>query len=697
MKPAAGALLALLALVGGLAAGCARRPAETKVVVVGVDGADWEMIRPMAERGELPTFARLLREGGAAPARTFEPSLSPLLWTSIATGKNPDEHGILDFVTRDPQSGRLVPVTSTLRRVKAVWNVASEFGKRVAVVGWLATWPAEAVEGIVVTDRVAFHPFDPARTGQAATGLTHPPGLAETVERLMPAAASVPFDSVAPFLAVNREAYDAAPCDTYRPGQSIGNFRLARAAAEGYRRIALDLFRRGDWDLFLVYFEFIDAVSHLFVRYMPPAHRDLPPADAAAFGGAVAAAYRWQDRVLGEILSLCDERTVVLVVSDHGFLTGERRIAAPSEVLGGEAALWHRDEGIFLAAGAGVKPGATCPPVSILDVTPTVLWLLGLPVARDMAGQPLRDLFDERFVASHPLETTSTFETGAPRAPAGPVAGAEDEAIQERLRALGYLAADGVNEAVHRAILLRERGDFAGSAAEWERAKAMAPARTDVLVGLGFAYHRLGRADDARREWERAIATDPRCVDAHVNLGNLAYERGDLADAARRYEAALDADSLATEAYVNLAQVYLDQNRFEEAAEILSAAKAIAPGDARVRFRFGVALAEMGGVETALAEFKRALELDRGLAIPIGVWFGRLMERAGDLESAAAQYEKVIAAAPGSVEAHLRLARVLVRLGKRDRAGQVYVKVLSIDPENAEAKKGLEALAGAGR
>lgn len=693
-RAAAAALLAAAAVGAALLAACGRRGPDPRVLVVGVDGADWEMILPMAERGELPTFARLLREGARAPARTLEPPLSPLLWTSIATGKNPDEHGILDFVTVDPRSGRTVPVTSTLRRVKAVWNIATEMGKRVAVVGWLASWPAEEVDGVVVTDRVALHPFDPAGTGRASSGLTYPEGLAAEVARLVPDPSAVPFDSVAPFLAVPREVFEAGPFDAFRPGQLVGNFRRTLAAAEGYRGVARALCGREEWDLFLVYFEFLDATSHLFVRHMPPAFNALPPEEAAAFGGAVEAAYRWQDRVLGEILACRDERTIVLVVSDHGFLFGERRIGAPSEVIGGEAAAWHRDEGIFLVAGPGVRRGETLSPVSILDVTPTILWLLGLPVAEDMAGRPVLGAFEPEFRARRPVATRPTFETGE-RAAARAAEGEDDAAITERLRALGYLASEGVNAVVNRAILLRDRGDFAASAAEWEKAKAMAPTRADVAVGLGFARYRLGARDEARREWERALSLDPRCVEALIDLGNLAYEEGDLADARARYDAAIRADSLATDAYVNLAQTYLDEKRFRDAAEILAIATAIAPGDARARFRFAVALAELGGTERPLEEFGKALELDRGLAIPVGIWFARLYERGRDDESAAAQYEQVVAAAPRLVEPRLRLARVYARLGKRDRAGQQYVEVLRIEPENAEAKEGLDALARA--
>ncbi|MFN0150717.1 MAG: alkaline phosphatase family protein [bacterium] len=680
-----------LALLAVLSNGCGRRDGGAPVLVVGIDSADWEMIRPMVDRGELPTIAGLLRDGASAPCTSLEPALSPLLWTSIATGRTPDEHGILDFITRDPRTGKTVPVTSTLRRVNAIWNVASDAGKNVGAVGWLATWPAEEVNGVMVTDRLAFHPFDPAAMGGAEEGLTYPSEIAAEVQALMPTPESIPFDTLSRFLAIEREQFDAAPFDTYRPGQLIGNFRRTFAAAEGYRRVTDHLYGRGGWDLFLTYFEFLDATAHLFVRHMDPALASLPESERAAFRGVVEEAYRWQDRVLGEILARAPKETIVIVVSDHGFLFGERRIAAPSEVLGGEAALWHRNEGVILLAGPGVRRGVWLPPVSILDVTPTILWLMGLPVARDMAGRPFVSAFEADFIEDHPVELIPTYET-TPRE-TGTVTGSEDEAIEERLRALGYLASEGVNTVINKAILYRDRGEAAASLEEWKKAKALAPARADVAVGLGFALYQSGDRAAARTEWERALSLDAKSVEAHVNLGNLAYELGDFEGAIARYRAAVAADSLASDAYVNLAQVHLEQKQFQLAADVLESAKAVAPGNAAVRYRLGVALAEMGGRENALGEFKRALELDRELRVPVGIWIGRIMMGAGDLDAAIAQFEKVVEIAPGDVEARLYLGRALLVAKQGQRAGQAFMQVLRIDPDNADAKAALEALA----
>src|SRR5262245_36841331 len=123
------------------------------IVLVGIDGADWLTIDRLVARGELKAFARLKARGRTGVMRATPPLLSPILWTTIATGRRPEDHRVLDFLVDVP--GGQAPVTSSERRTAALWNVFSERERSVAVVGWLATWPAETVRGTIVTDRVA--------------------------------------------------------------------------------------------------------------------------------------------------------------------------------------------------------------------------------------------------------------------------------------------------------------------------------------------------------------------------------------------------------------------------------------------------------------------------------------------------------------------------------------------------------------
>ena len=101
-----------------------------RTLLVGWDAADWKILNPLIDRGEMPVFGRLVERGTIADMATLEPVLSPLLWNSIATGKRADRHGILGFTEVDPDSGRVRPVSSVSRRTKALWNILSQNGIR---------------------------------------------------------------------------------------------------------------------------------------------------------------------------------------------------------------------------------------------------------------------------------------------------------------------------------------------------------------------------------------------------------------------------------------------------------------------------------------------------------------------------------------------------------------------------------------
>jgi predicted AlkP superfamily phosphohydrolase/phosphomutase len=104
------------------------RRGHTKVILIGLDGATWEVIEPLRAAGKLPAFDRLVREGASGVAlsiREPHPYESAALWTTVATGLHPEAHGILANAMGD-----LAP-TSNMRRVKALWNIASEHGRSV--------------------------------------------------------------------------------------------------------------------------------------------------------------------------------------------------------------------------------------------------------------------------------------------------------------------------------------------------------------------------------------------------------------------------------------------------------------------------------------------------------------------------------------------------------------------------------------
>jgi len=113
-----------------------------KVLLIGWDAADWKVINPLLDQGLMPTLDQFINQGTMGNLATLRPILSPMLWNSIATGKRADKHGIHGFMEPDPQNGGVRPVTSTSRKVKAIWNILTQRGYKTHVLGWFAGHPA---------------------------------------------------------------------------------------------------------------------------------------------------------------------------------------------------------------------------------------------------------------------------------------------------------------------------------------------------------------------------------------------------------------------------------------------------------------------------------------------------------------------------------------------------------------------------
>jgi predicted AlkP superfamily phosphohydrolase/phosphomutase len=424
------ALLAWLALAGCGACGA---PPPTRVILIGLDGATWQVIEPLRARGLLPAFDRLVREGATGVAQSIrEPHAyeSAALWTTVATGVHPEVHGIL----ANAMEG--APPTANMRRVSALWNIASAHGRSVATVGWFVTWPAEAVNGISVSDQAWL--IDDR-------GASPPQVLAEL--------GAEHFWAWEPASARNREAlrrfidFDFEPDFERHPRDGPAWFRSFLVSErlswvyprdESFARIGLALLERDRPDLLAIYFRGIDFTSHAFWMfhepgaegYHPRARERITPELLASFGSMIERYYAYQDEVLGRFLAAADADTLVLVVSDHGFGPG-RNFYDANWFLSGT----HRAEGIIAAWGANVRPSARIPDATLFDVAPTVLAALDLPVGRDMEGRVLGEMFER----PPEVHTVASHDPGGPRPAQAPIESPDRDALRERLRALGYL------------------------------------------------------------------------------------------------------------------------------------------------------------------------------------------------------------------------------------------------------------------
>jgi len=407
-----------LVLVLALAAcGTAPKARTARVLLIGLDGAEWNLMRPLMEKGEMPNLKRLADSGVWGDLRSLEPlQKSPAIWTTIATGKPPEEHGIRSFV--DMKGGR--PLTQNIRRVHALWNIVGATNRTVGVVGWLMSWPAEEVNGFVVSDYIQYQ----AARNQRMENRTFPPELYDEIAPLNRDWKAMPWSEVNQFL--SQPVPESADSNLIRQVRPI---QWMITADQTFADVAIDLGRKRKPDFLAVYLRSMDTMGHVYWNYQnpesyPPALTD--PTLAPYVKDTMSRDYRWIDTQVGRILDLADASTTVIVCSDHGFVGG-----------GGGGVQDHRLEGVLIMAGPHIAKGEITG-ASVYDVTPTVLALFGLPKAEDMRGKVLWEAFDGSIRPENFKETLPTYETGKSR-DGESVSSPVDQELMERLRSLGYI------------------------------------------------------------------------------------------------------------------------------------------------------------------------------------------------------------------------------------------------------------------
>lgn len=432
---------------------------KTPLLVIGLDGADWDYIDPLIDQGELPTFERLRQSGSWGRLETIEPTDSPVLWTSIATGMTPDQHGINGFVGYEiagsdrlvappevpPGTGlqflipylvkNVVPLNSTHRRRFAYWEIASQYNQPVSVLNWWMTWPADDFFGQMITERIHFRGFGSPRV-PTERQLTHPRDLRDWALSRMVLPGEVDYEYWDRFLNVTRREYRALREQTFEHHQLPGEFPFVIGMLESNITLANDLITRGRKQFdrpvdHLMLLRAIDLAGHMALKYstLVDSPERVSEWGKKKFGGFVGNVYRRVDRALRGILRRYDNPNVI-IVSDHGF----ERI-----VKNGEARFDHPDapDGIWLASGPAFRKGHRGR-LNLYQVLPLILRTKGLPVAKNLAGAvPTR-------VLEKPLSTRSVQsrpDSYGNRIPGRSRSGEAqtNRKIKNHLRGLGYL------------------------------------------------------------------------------------------------------------------------------------------------------------------------------------------------------------------------------------------------------------------
>jgi predicted AlkP superfamily phosphohydrolase/phosphomutase/tetratricopeptide (TPR) repeat protein len=648
--PVVASLLLALAL---LLPACRSELPSGRVVVLGLDGMDPQTVDLLMSEGKLPNFAKLRQHGAYGRLLSSKPLLSPVIWTTIATGKTPTDHGIGHFVAVNEKTGEQLPVTSHMRRVKALWNILSEAERKVSVVGWWATWPAESVRGAVVSDHTCYHfLFEDGFTGpKDLTGVIHPATLEEQLKPLIRRPGDLKLEEVTPFLKVSAEEF-ARP---FEFKDDLSHFKWALATAQSYRDIGLHLWKQERPQVLMTYIEGVDSTSHLFGHLFRAKGLAGELAEQQRkFGSAVEEMYVYADRVIGDFLAVMDDRTTLMVLSDHGFELGALQDdPSMTRDMRRVSERFHRIEGILYLYGNRVKPRKRLNQPSLVDIAPTVLALSGLSPAQDMPGRVLTEALD---LPSIP-RTVASYEAGTQVA-----AGEEkkdaaiDPAIMERLRSLGYLDAQSPTGDRNLAALHFQAGRFADAAKAYQQMVQQNPNDGALRASLAGSLGALGRYDEALEQATISIDLQPVNPEAYHNRAVIQERKGNREAAIQDYRTALRYNS-----------------QYRPSRQAL------------VRLTGSAELAQ-----PKTEEEKKATVLAEAAS---------QAARRGDYQAAMKQLDEAERVAPRYALVHQYRANVAFLMG--DRAGAIAAmrKALEIEPDNALYKsnlKRLELSSGAG-
>jgi predicted AlkP superfamily phosphohydrolase/phosphomutase/tetratricopeptide (TPR) repeat protein len=619
-----------------------------KLLLIGWDGADWKTINTLLDAGKMPALERFVNSGVMGNLATLHPSLSPMLWTSIATGMRPFKHGIHGFTEPDPSNGGIRPVTSTSRTVKAVWNILNQSGYQSNVIGWWPSHPAEPINGVMVSNHYHRARGPLGKPWPMAPGTVHPAELSESIAGLRIHPAELTAHQILPFIPGGAEIDQEKDRRLDMVTRTLAECSTVHACATAVMQLE-------PWDFMAVYYDSIDHFSHGFMKYHPPRQKHISEEDFELYKGVVEGGYRFHDMMLGVLLKLAGEETTVILVSDHGFLTENLRPARIPHEPAGPAAE-HSPYGIFAMKGPGIKGDELVFGSSLLDITPTVLTLFGLPVGEDMDGKPLVECFE----APPAIETIPSWEGVQGDAGLHPPdlrmdAADAREAINQ-LVALGYIEDPGE-----------------------DKEKAVEKTVHEARYNLAQAYMDANRHGDALPLLEALWEAEPEELRFANRLANCYQALGRLPECRSTVEALIKTQArIARDARQKLKEH--GRNRKEAKEEEDSTNEG---------------LTEREKAEKRLLAEKEAREIQRlrALASPRRYWADHLMGFllfAEDNPLAALEHlQRAEKAEPRLPFLHLQIGHIYLKLKMWDDAERAFGKAVEIDHDNAQAHLGL--------
>jgi tetratricopeptide (TPR) repeat protein len=602
-----------------------------------------------------------------------------MLWTSIATGKRADKHGICGFTEPLPDASGIGPVRSTSRKCKAIWNILTQSGLKSNIVGWFATNPAEPINGVMITDQFLRPPSKGEFPEMLPTGTIYPPGLAQPAATLRVPVDSLTAEDLFPFiprLADIDLKKDDRPLKLAR--------RLARAAT--VQNIATALIQSEPWNLMGVYYDAIDQFGHEFMPYHPPRMNGVSESDFELYQDVMRGCYRFHDMMLQALLQYVDAETTVVLISDHGYECGRRR--PPLEQGKQDPEGCHRPFGVVCLKGPDLKKNDRLYGASILDVTPTILTLLGLPIGMDMDGRPWLEAFakpvkpERIFSWEEVCDDQAGLHTGHSRQDPAEAAQAIEQLVE-----LGYIAAPAadVRQTIRNTIRCNKMNLVRSLVGTPQEGKAL-PLLKELLsedntdqwsvLTLARCQIRLGKLPAARLLLEATAPATQQSSQVQLIFAELAFAEGNPAAALNHLQAAGRAGGDEPLLCNQLGRAHIQLKRWDDAAAAFEKSLAVEPENPAAFDGLASVHLERGEPGSAVEKALQAVGLIHFFP-EAHFHLGAGLERLGKAGEAIMAFETALGMGYRTELLHRRLAKLYLPIDPQKAAAHEQVLVNS--------------------
>jgi predicted AlkP superfamily phosphohydrolase/phosphomutase/Flp pilus assembly protein TadD len=564
---------------------------------VGWEAAEWKILHPLLDAGEMPTLNRLVENGAAGALLSVQPAVPALQWTSLVTGKRAWQHGVCHSMEITVDNSRpAVPITAGRRRSPALWEILARQGRRSLVAGWPATHGEQTGLVKIVSNR---YPEPTAPPGvkpwpPAVPGTYWPEEIGAALDKLRVSPEEVAADIVARYVPFWHKI-------DQKRDHRIGQLRVLLAADFSYQTAIAALMAAKAWDFAAVRFPALGGISRIF--------RNCVAEDEIQFyRDVINSHYRMLDLMLARLVELAGTEAAVIVAST-----------------GHDAESGKSPHGIFVAGGQGFAQDALLHGASVLDAAPTVLTWFGLPIGDDMEGRVLIESFPEvprieRVASWEPRQvpasqalpenagwrlefewnfTQSCLEAGR-HEEALPVLAQLFRGFPERAEnghalfqcqlALGRLAEAeetlevtlealpaGVLSLLPRAELALAKRDARQARSLVDQARQLNPTHPSALRRLGMLLLRLREWDALAELAGLALQLDENDAIAWLGLAEAQLRKGQAPQAAEAAQRAIGLKYFLPEAHFVLARALVAQGRWQEARAAMQALLQLQP------------------------------------------------------------------------------------------------------------------------